>query len=234
MHIPNGFLDPKTSAGLMGAAAAVLAFCFAKVRQVATQVVPEKALAAIGGSISQGSKRVLNEFGRNLILKTGMIASIIFAMQMFNFPIANGTSGHFLGGAFAAIILGPFAGSIAIAVVVIVQAVFYGDGGLMALGANLVNMMLIGALVSYYVYSFLKKKVNNELAIGLTAWLSVVMAASFCALEIAVSGTHALGEVFPAMLKVHLVIGFVEGLFTIGLVQLVNKYFLKEGDKNEA
>lgn len=224
MHIPNGFLDPKTSAGLIGVAALALAYCLAKVRQVATSVVPEKAMVAIGGSLSHGSKRVLNELGRNLILKTGLIASIIFAAQMFNFPIANGTSGHFLGGAFAAIILGPYAGSIAMAVVVIVQAVFYDDGGIIALGANLVNMMLIGAFLSYYVYSFLNKRIQNDLAIGLTAWLSVVLAASFCALEIAVSGTHALGEVFPAMFKIYVLIGLVEGFLTIALIKAAGKW----------
>lgn len=231
MHIPNGFLDPKTSAGLMGAAALALAYCFSKVRQMATSVVPEKVMAAVGGSISQGSKRVLNELGRNMILKIGIIASIIFAAQMFNFSIANGTSGHFLGGAFAAIILGPFAGSIAMAIVVVVQAFVYGDGGIMALGANLVNMMLIGAFVSFYVYSFLKKRIYIELAIGLTAWLSVVMAASFCALEIAVSGTHALSEVFPAMFRVHAVIGLAEAFITIGLIQIVNRYLFKDENK---
>ncbi len=231
MHIPSGFLDPKVSSGLMGAAALAFAYCFAKVRQMETSVVPEKVIAAVGGSISQGSKRVLNEIGPNLILKIGMIASIIFAMQMFNFPVASGTSGHFLGGAFAVIILGPFAGSIAIAIVVIVQALFYGDGGILALGANLVNMMLIGAFASYYIYSFLKKKVPNDLAISLTAWFSVVAAASFCALEIALSGTHALGEVFPAMFRVHAVIGLAEAFITIGLIQIINKYFFKDENK---
>ena len=127
--------------------------------------------------------------------------------------------------------IGPFAGSIAMAVVVIVQALFYGDGGIMALGANLVNMMLIGAFVSYYVYSFLKKKIHNELAIGLTAWLSVIMAASFCSLEIAVSGTHAISSVFPAMFKVHAVIGLAEAFITIGLVQIVGKQFVKGENK---
>jgi cobalt/nickel transport system permease protein len=230
MHIPDGFMDPKVSSGLAGVAAVALGYCFAKVRQMATAVVPEPALAAIGKSvhsIKTGGRRMLTAFGENLILKMGMVASLIFAAQMFNFPIAQGTSGHFLGGVLAAVLLGPFAGSLAMAAVVIVQSLFYADGGFFALGANLVNMALIGTFLSYYIYSLLKRRLSEELSIGIAAWFSVVLAASVCSLEIGLSGTFDLLATFLAMFKVHAVIGLAEALITLGLIKVAGGYFEK-------
>jgi len=230
MHIPDGFLDPKVSSSLAGVAALALGYCFARVRQMATAVVPGAALAAAGKgleTIKFGSRRVLTAFGENLVLKMGMVASLIFAAQMFNFPIAEGTSGHFLGGILAAVLLGPFAGSLAMAAVVIIQSLFFADGGFLALGANLVNMALIGTFLSYYIYALLKRKLPEEASLGLAAWFSVVLAASACALEIGLSGTFDLFTTFLAMFKVHAVIGLAEVLITLGLIKVAGGYFEK-------
>jgi cobalt/nickel transport system permease protein len=231
MHIPDGFLDPKISGGLAGIAVVALAYCFSKVRQAVTAFVPEAALATAGRgaqSIATGAKRVLTKFGENLILRTGMVAALVFTAQMFNFPINEGTSGHFLGGVFAAVILGPFAGSLAIAAVVIIQALFYADGGIVALGGNLVNMVVIGTFISYYLYAFLKAKLDKALSVGIAAWFSVVLAASACAVEIGLSGTYPLLTTWQAMLKPHILIGLAEALITVVLLKIFNKLAAEE------
>lgn len=223
MHIPDGFLDPKISGGLAGIAAVVLSYCFSKVRQAVTAVVPEAALAAAGKgaqSIMVGSRRVLTKFGQSFILKMGAVASLVFAAQMFNFPINSGTSGHLLGGVLAAVLLGPFAGSLVIAAVLLVQSFFFADGGLLALGANIINMAVFGALISYYIYVSLKKFFPEWLAIMVAAWLSVMMASFICALEIGFSGTIPLGTAISAMVRVHAIIGLAEALITVALFNL--------------
>ena len=235
MHIPDGFLDPKISSGLAGLAGLVLAHCLSKVKQAATVVVPQAALAVAGKgarSISLGSRRVMTKFGESLLMRTASVASLIFAAQMFNFPIAGGTSGHLIGGVLAVVLVGPFAGTLAIASVLIVQSLFYADGGLLALGANIINMAVCGALVSYYLYSWLNKTMPEWLSIMITAWFSVVLAAAVCALEIGFSGTIAFGAVLPAMLKVHAVIGLAEALITIALINLFRQ-MMPATDKNQ-
>ncbi|MBN3033494.1 MAG: energy-coupling factor ABC transporter permease [Candidatus Saganbacteria bacterium] len=233
MHIPDGFLDPKISTGLAGLAGLALAHCFSKVKQAATAVAPQAALAAAGKGARQvglGSRRVLTKFGESLLMRTAAVASLIFAAQMFNFPIAGGTSGHLIGGVLAVVLAGPFAGTLAVASVLVVQSLFYADGGLLALGANIVNMAVAGALVSYFVYSGLKKVMPEWLSIMLTAWFSVVLAAAVCAAEIALSGTIAFGTVLPAMLKVHVLIGLAEALITIALINLFRQ-MMPAGEK---
>lgn len=233
MHIPDGFLDPKLSGGLAGIAALVLSYCFSRVKQAVTAVVPEAVVATAGRglqSIGLGAKRALTKFGGNLILKMGMVASLVFAAQMFNFPINNGTSGHLIGGVFSVVLLGPFAGSLALAAVLVVQSLFFSDGGLLALGANIVNMAVFGALLSYYIYAGLKKVLPERLAIMISAWLSVVAAAFICALEISFSGTVAFGAIVPAMFKIHAVIGVAEALITIALLDLFRQMMPVEND----
>ncbi|MFA4859098.1 MAG: energy-coupling factor ABC transporter permease [Candidatus Margulisiibacteriota bacterium] len=223
MHIPDGLLDPKISAGLMGAAAAVLGFCFARVRAMVTALKPAEALATVGagvGSMGVKLKRVLTSDGERTIYQMGMVAALVFAAQMFNFPISNGTSGHLIGGVFAAVIVGPFAGSIVIAAVLLVQMLFFADGGLIAIGANIINLAVVGTLAAYYIYYWLNKVVPEWLAIISAAWISVLLAAFFCALELGFSGTIPFSVVIPAMLKVHLVIGIAEALITLALVNI--------------
>lgn len=223
MHIPDGFLDPKVSAGMMGAAAVVLAYCFARVRAAVTAFVPRYALAAAGrgmSNIAGGMRRVLTGEGERTVYKMGMVAAIVFAGQMFNFPIGSGTSGHLIGGVFASVILGPFAGAIVIATVLAVQMLFFADGGLLAVGANIINMALFGTIVAFYVYFCLRKIVPEWLAITAAAWASVLLASFACALELAFSGTVPFGQVIPAMLQVHMIIGIAEALITLALVKI--------------
>ena len=126
--------------------------------------------------------------------------------------------GGLIGGVLAVVLVGPFAGTLAIASVLVVQSLFYADGGLLALGANIINMAVCGALASYFLYSWLNKTMPEWLSIMITAWFSVVLAAAVCALEIGFSGTVALGAVLPAMIRVHSIIGLAEALITIALV----------------
>ncbi|MFA4905169.1 MAG: energy-coupling factor ABC transporter permease [Candidatus Margulisiibacteriota bacterium] len=233
MHIPDGFLDPKISSGLIGVAAAVLGLSFAKVREIVTALAPAEALAAAGkgmGNVVGGMKRVLTGEGERTIYKMGMVATLIFAAQMFNFPISDGTSGHLIGGVFSAVILGPFAGTIVISAVLAVQMFFFADGGLLAIGANIVNMAVIGTILAYYIYFLLKKIMPEWTAILVSAWASVALASFACALELGASGTIPFATVIPAMVKVHAVIGVAEALITLALVKL-SRQLLKEQER---
>ncbi|MFH1387507.1 MAG: energy-coupling factor ABC transporter permease [bacterium] len=232
MHIPNGFLDPKTSAGLLGAAVLVMGFCVAKVREAVTALQPAAALAAAGNgakNVIGGVRRVLTGDGERTIYQMGMVAALVFAGQMFNFPVSGGTSGHLIGGIFASVILGPFAGAIVIAVVLAVQMLFFADGGLLAIGANIINMSLFGAIVAYYIYYYLKKIAPEWLAILASAWLAVVLASFACALELGISGTIPFAIVIPAMVKVHMVIGLAEALISFALINLFRQLVRGEG-----
>lgn len=228
MHIPDGFLDPKISSGLIGVAATVLGLCFARVMQAVTALSPVKAMATTAGNITGGFKRVLTPAGEKTIYKMGMAAALVFAAQMFNFPVGSGTSGHLIGGVFAAVVLGPFAGAIVIATVLGVQSLFFADGGLMALGANIINMAVIGSIGCYYIYLFIKKTAPEWIAISVAAWSSVVLAAAACALEISASGTIALSAVFPAMIKVHVIIGIAEALITLAFINFFRSMLKEE------
>ena len=210
----------------MGAAIAVLGYCFAKVKAAVTAMVQQPAFAAVGRgikSLAGGGRRALTRLGEQKIYLMGMVAALIFAAQMFNFPIGQGTSGHLLGGVLAVVLLGPFAGTLVIAVVLGVQAIFFADGGLLALGANIINMAFFGSLVSYYLYAGLKKILNEKISIVVAAWFSVVMAACACSLEVAFSGKIGFAQVIPAMFKVHAVIGIAEAMITIVLINIFRK-----------
>jgi cobalt/nickel transport system permease protein len=227
MHIPDGFIDQKTAGSLGVAAALVISYALNRVRQAVTSSAMVKAVAAVGNSVKSigaNTKKVLSGYGQEYLAKIGMVASLIFSAQMFNFPISAGTSGHLLGGVLAAVLLGPWGGSLAIASVLIIQAFFYADGGIAALGANIVNMAVLGCIVPYYFYAFLKKtKINVKIIIFATAWVSVILASTMCALELAFSGTYTLRETLTAMLRVHAIIGLCEALLTVGLLGLVGK-----------
>ncbi|MCX5782571.1 MAG: energy-coupling factor ABC transporter permease [Elusimicrobia bacterium] len=226
MHIPDGFLDPKISGGLLGAAVGVLGYCLGKVLKAVTAVVPQRVLATVGngiGNIGMAGKRILTKIGEKKLYQMGIVAAWIFSAQMFNFPINSGTSGHLIGGVFAGVLLGPFAGTVVIAVVLIVQSLFFADGGFMALGANITNMAVFGTFVSYYIYALLKKYVSELASIAIAAWFSVVLAAFACSLEVGLSGTIALSSVTIAMMKVHFIIGIAEAVLTVLLLKLFNR-----------
>jgi len=238
MHIPNGFLDPKMSAGLGFAAAGVLAYAMAKVRALVTSPALQKAYASVGNgikSIGGDLKRTFSDFGQRLFIRMGLVGALVFAAQMFNFPVAQGTSGHLLGGVLAAVILGPFAGALVISAILIVQSLFFADGGILVLGANIFNMAVIGAIGGFYFYKILKRKIGFYPAAGIAAWFSVIAAAAMCSLEISLSGTFGLKETMIAMLGTHALIGLGEAAITVlalAFLLKIDASFI-EGSHNE-
>jgi len=243
MHIPNGFLDPKVSAGLGIASAGALAWCFAKVRELVTSPALQEAFSTAGkaaSAASQKARRVLSGYGEKFIIKMGAVAALIFAAQMFNFPVSQGTSGHLLGGVLAAVVLGPWAGAIVVSVILLVQSVFFADGGILVLGANIFNMAVIGAIGGYYVYYGISRIIRGSTGIyagaAIAAWLSVFVAAGATALELALSGTFSLADTMRSMLSVHAVIGLAEAAITvaaIGLLGMIDPKMKIGGEGNE-
>lgn len=194
MHVPDGFINAATSAG----AAAI-------------------SLGGLATSLKMGAVRLREK----QIPFAGLSAAVIFALQMLNFPVAAGTSGHLLGGALAAILLGPSMGVVVVSVVVIVQALLFADGGVTALGVNVLNMAIITAVVAWPIFRVLVKVLPKSTgsAIGasaIAAWASVVASSIGFAVMYAIGGQGGadLGTVFGAMVGVHALIGIGEGLIT--------------------
>lgn len=156
--------------------------------------------------------------------KFAAVTAMIFAIQMLNFPVQSGTSGHLLGGMIAVSLLGtPFA-VLSITLVLAVQAFFFGDGGVNAIGANVLNMGIIGTAAAGLLFEALQKKgMPRLLALALASWLSVVLAAAATSLEVAFSGAVALEKILPAMLSVHALIGVGEALLTVAVVFVLVK-----------
>ncbi|MBI4580546.1 MAG: PDGLE domain-containing protein, partial [Planctomycetes bacterium] len=148
----------------------------------------------------------------------GLSAAFVFAAQMLNFPVAGGTSGHLVGGVLTAVLLGPSAGVIVISAVLIVQCLMFADGGISALGANIFNMALVGAVGGWAVYygvsRAFKGLFGRVLAAAFAAWCSTVLASIACAGELAASHTVRWSVAFPTMAGVHMLIGIGEGLIT--------------------
>jgi cobalamin biosynthesis protein CbiM len=194
MHIPDGFIDLKTSATFAGA-------------------------AAIGvGAALRGARKQLSEQSAPL---AGLTAVFIFAVQMLNFPVAAGTSGHLLGGALAAVLVGPYAATLALTVVLLMQAFLFADGGLSALGLNVFNMSIIGVWSGYLIFLLVKKiapknKSGVAIAAALGAFVSVPLAATGFVLQYALgaTATFSLTTVFTAMFSTHILIGIGEALIT--------------------
>ena len=144
------------------------------------------------------------------------VSAMVFAAQMVNFPISGGTSGHLLGGVLASALLGAPFGVLATALVLAVQCLVFSDGGLSVLGANVVNMSLIGAGVGGLIAGHLRGRPPLSMVrLGFAAWLSVVLAALACSLELAVAGSAPFSVCAPAMLGTHAVIGAGEVLITV-------------------
>jgi len=199
MHVPDGFLSLGVSL-----------LCW--------------ALAAFGVGLALW--RSGKEMGEKQVPLMGVLAAFIFAAQMLNFTVAGGTSGHLIGGTLAAVLLGPWAGILTMTTVVAIQALLFQDGGLLVMGANILNMGIIATLVGYGVYQGVMALARGRrwglFAGGFAAaWLSVVTAAVACALELAFSGTSPLGVALPAMAGVHALIGIGEGLITVGALSFV-------------
>jgi cobalt/nickel transport system permease protein len=200
VHIPDGFLDTRIWVGAGVLSAGAVAAAVAKTRKV----LEDRQVPALG-----------------------VMAAFIFAAQMVNFPVAGGTSGHLLGGALAAILLGPWSAGLILTTVLIIQMLFFYDGGLTALGANVLNMAVIAPWVAYgtcrLVSNLFRSSAGRTAAIFLASWMSVMAAALAASLEIAFSGTVPLKIVLPAMLGWHALIGIGEGLITVVVVSFVSR-----------
>ncbi len=199
MHIPDGFLSVWVSAIFWLISGLVLALALRQTsRTLAERQVP----------------------------MMGVLAAAIFAGQMLNFSVTGGTSGHLLGAALAVILLGPWPAIVVMTSVVSVQALLFQDGGILALGANIFNMAIIGVFVSYAIFSLLSRLIKKR-PIGLlvsgfvAAWSSIFVASLACGLQLAISGTSPANIAIPAMAAIHSLIGIGEGLITSGALVFV-------------
>lgn len=194
MHIPDGFLSVLVSIILW--IISILAIAYAL-------------------------RRVGKDVGERQVPLMGVLAATIFAGQMLNFSVTGGTSGHLLGAAIATILLGPWAAVIIMTSVVSIQALVFQDGGLLALGANIFNMALIGVSVSYFVYTSLRELTGARpwgifMSGAVAAWFSILIASLAAALQLSISGTSPANIAVPAMAGIHMLIGIGEGLITVG------------------
>ena len=215
MHIPDGFIDIPTSA------------TFA-------------ALSSIGVAAAvKGAKSQLDEKSAPL---AGLTAVFIFAVQMLNFPVAAGTSGHLLGGALAAVLVGPWAATLALTVVLIMQGFLFADGGLTAIGLNVFNMGVIGVWSGYLIFLLLKKllpkkKSSIPIAAAIGGALSVPAAAVGFTIQYALgaTATFSVATVLSAMVGTHILIGIGEAIITGLTVSavLASRSDLVYGWKNE-
>jgi len=152
-----------------------------------------------------------------------VLAAGIFALQSFNLPVSMGTSGHLVGGALAAIVLGsPFAAVFILTLVLIIQGVIFGDGGITTMGANIINMGVIGGFVGYYSFQGLKGALKNPyISAAIAAWLACLIPALACSVEMAIAGTFPLVEGMIAMGIYHAIIGIIEGIVTAVIVYIL-------------
>ena len=196
MHIPDNFLS-----------IAVSLICWAI------------TAVTLGIAISRTNKSL----GEKQVPLMGVMAAFIFAAQMINFPVLGGTSGHLLGGVLAAITLGPWAGMLVMTAVIAVQGLLFQDGGLIVMGANILNMGILTCAVGYGLYrSVLGSNRTVKLAvIGVAAWLSVMAGALSTALQIWLSGNAEVQIIVPAMLFVHAFIGLGEALITVAAIVFI-------------
>ena len=201
MHVPDGFMNVT-----MSAATGVISF------------------GTLWAYIRSAKDLIADKF----IALTGMMSALIFVLQMINFPIAAGTSGHLLGGALAVIVLGPRLGLICLSVVVIIQSLLFADGGLSALGVNVLNMAIVTSATSWFIVKywikFIGKNKTSIVSVSVLAGiLSVVFSSIAFTIQYAIGGTISIpvGTVLLAMVTTHFIIGFGEGIITALIVTLL-------------
>lgn len=212
MHIPDGFLDAKT-------------------------IVATGALAAIGVSVAV--RRAQRHLPPRYVPLLGLTAAFVFAAQMVNFPVAGGTSGHLVGGVLAAVLVGPSGAVVVMATVLIVQCLIFADGGVLALGANIFNLGIVGAVGGYVIYRAVYRALGHDrgrlVAVAFAAWCSVVLSAILVAGELSVSGVAPWSVVLPAMAGMHMLIGVGEAVITALVILAISRArpeLLAEGDRS--
>jgi cobalt/nickel transport system permease protein len=202
MHIPDGLMSPEVLILGWILAVPVIAFAIWKLnKNIDERTIPFMAMLAAG----------------------------IFIAQMLNFPVGGGTTGHLIGAALAVILLGPYAAIVVLTAILIIQCFVFGDGGITGLGLNLINMAVVAPLIAWTATRFLSGKLD-KVGMLVAAWLSVVMAAMMCALELSLSyelsnGAYGIAAnmAIPAMFGYHILIGIGEAAITGGVVLYLAK-----------
>jgi len=199
LHAPDGFVSVPIAIAMWVATVAVVAYAVRRTNQH----LDDRAVPLLG-----------------------VMAAFIFAAQMFNFPVVGGTSGHLLGGVLAAVMLGPWAGTLVMTAVVAVQALLFQDGGLVIMGANIFNMGIVGTLGGYAVYRAIARLLGGEErgrlpAAAIAAWMSVVAGSVAMALQLGASDVVPLELALPAMVGVHALIGIGEALITVAALAFI-------------
>ncbi|MCS7095999.1 MAG: energy-coupling factor ABC transporter permease [Candidatus Bathyarchaeota archaeon] len=205
MHIPDGFLSFEITALMWIISIMFLAVAWRKAKST---------------------------YNQSLTPTLAVSSAFIFVAQMLNFPIAYGTSGHLVGGTFLAVVLGPYAAILSMTIVLLMQALFFADGGILAMGANIFNMAIIGGL-SFFIFKLIsggnERGVKFYFGLSAASWLSVVLGALACGLEIGLSPVFSsaggVAVTVPAMLFWHALIGLGEAAITTTI--LTQLYRLK-------
>jgi cobalt/nickel transport system permease protein len=198
MHIPDGYLSAPVWAAL--------------------DVVS-------GGTVALAARKVSSDLEERKVPLMALIAALVFAAQMLNFPVAPGVSGHLLGSVLVVALLGVAPGILVVTTVLVVQAVLFADGGLLALGANVFNMGVVGCLLGG-IGSVIPSRKNSRIGFlltGVAAWLSVVVSATLAAVELGLSGHFDLRVILPPMVGFHALIGLGEAFITVAALKFLRQ-----------
>jgi len=212
MHIPDGFLSTPVWAGLDALA------------------VP------VGGYFV---RRTQSSFDEARVPLLGVMGAFVFAAQMINFPVGVGTSNHLVGGALLALTLGPFAATVVMIAILVIQALVFQDGGITALGANVLNMAVAGVWLGYWPARLLGGRAGTRRAgVFLGGWLSVFGAALLATIELSLSHVAPGRALFASMLGIHAVTGLAEGAITVAaldaVARLSPKFVFRRAEAGEA
>jgi len=243
MHLADQLLSAKVYVPAAAAAALGLSLCAARIRrgdrareffagapeddgQSAASVTPD-------GGVPRADRPYFAGWERSSALM-GVMGAFIFAAQMINFPILPGTTGHLCGGVLLAILFGPCQASILMASILVVQCLIFQDGGLLALGANIINMGLVPCFVGTFVYHLISpsrlSKGRAAAAPFLAAFCGVMAGAFLVPFEVCFSGVAAipLGSFLTVMLGIHALIAFTEGVITVAVLKAVRRLYPRQ------
>jgi cobalt/nickel transport system permease protein len=197
MHIPDGFLAPPVWAALDIGAIPVIGYFL---------------------------RRTQRTFEQSRVPLLGVLGAFVFAAQMINFPVWAGTSGHLVGGTLLALTLGPSAAVVVMSAILVVQALVFQDGGLLALGANVLNMAVVGVWMGYLPAIWLRRRASSQrVAVFVGGWLSLMVGALFASTELWLSQVAPPGPLFASMLGIHALTGLAEGAITAASLAAIER-----------
>lgn len=194
MHIPDGFLNLPTLIVTNGISIGTL---IPTVRKVNKTLLPKR------------------------IPLMGLSAAFVFTVQLLSFPVIGGTSVHLMGAVLISILLGPFSGLVIVASALILQAILFQHGGILSLGANIFNTGVVVCLLGYFIYR--KIPGNRHLKAGLAVFVTTLLAATFCSIELGLSGTIPLKTGLITMILAHTIAGIIESLVTISILEAIRR-----------